>query len=60
MENSANVNSERILRDLLAQNPSLALHEIRQAHPVFESMSVDHLSLRVAQLIDGESLNLLK
>lgn len=53
MENSANVNSERLLRDLLAQNPSLALHEIRQAHPVFESMSVDHLSLRVAQVIDS-------
>lgn len=60
MENLRNVNSERILRELLAQNPALALHEIRQAHPVFESMSVDHLSLRVAQLIDSESLPLQK
>jgi hypothetical protein len=44
-----------MLRDLLAQNPCLGVHEIRQAHPVFESMSVDHLSLRIAQVIDGES-----
>jgi len=60
MEHLRNVNSERILRDLLAQNPSLALHEIRQAHPVFETMSVDHLALRVAQVIDAGSSTLAK
>jgi hypothetical protein len=60
MEHLRSVNSERILRELLMQNPSLALHEIRQAHPVFESMSVDHLSLRVAQLIGSETSPLAK
>lgn len=44
---------QRLLRDVLSRNPRASLAEIRSFHPIFRTMSVDQLSVRLAQAIDG-------
>lgn len=51
---------ESVLRTVLAHNPTATLHEIRRAHPTLRRMSLDHLGLRVSQLIDNRSEAWLK
>lgn len=43
-------NSTDLLREILSQRPKIHLHEIRRTHPIFQTMSIDHLGLRVAQV----------
>lgn len=38
------------LKQILSQRPTASLHELRAAHPVLRSMSVDHLAMRLGQL----------
>lgn len=38
------------LQEFLARNPAAGLHEIRRSHPKLRAMSLDQLSLRIAQL----------
>lgn len=41
-----------MLQDLLSRNPRVSLDEIRSFHPVFRSMSVDHLTVRLSRAIE--------
>lgn len=43
---------QRLLQDVLSRNPGASLAEIRSFHPIFRTMSVDQLSLRVSRAID--------
>jgi len=40
-----------VLRDLLARNPGASLQQIRHSHPAFQTMSMDHLGLKVSQAL---------
>lgn len=51
MRNKKNIDSEAILRSILGKNPRASLHEIRRSHPVFQTMSYDHLTVRVSHLV---------
>lgn len=42
--------SDGALRRILERAPAASLHEIRASHPSLQSMSVDHLSLRIDQM----------
>lgn len=44
--------SDSVLEDILARNPRASLHEIRHAHPAFERVSLDHLGVRLARVLD--------
>ena len=44
---------QHLLQDVLSRNPRASLAEIRTFHPIFRCMSVDQLSVRLAQAIDG-------
>lgn len=46
------INTTRLLRDILARTPKASLYEIRRAHPIFQTMSVDHLGLRLSQMLE--------
>jgi hypothetical protein len=46
---------QHLLRDVLSRNPGVSLAEIRGFHPVFRTMSVDQLSLRLSRVIDSAS-----
>jgi hypothetical protein len=41
-----------MLQDLLSRNPRVSLDEIRSFHPVFRSMSADHLTVRLSRAIE--------
>lgn len=41
-----------MLRAILARHPTAGLHEIRRAHPAFQTMSLDQLGLRVHRLLE--------
>jgi len=45
---------------VLARNPTASLHEIRHAHPALRRMSLDHLGLRVGQLVAQQGRTWLK
>lgn len=44
------VNSEALLRHILETLPDATITEIRAIHPVFRTMSDDHLGLRIFDL----------
>jgi len=41
-----------MLQDLLSRNPRVSLDEIRSFHPVFRSMSPDHLTVRLSRALE--------
>jgi len=41
-----------MLQDLLSRRPRVGLDEIRSFHPVFRSMSVDHLTVRLSRAVE--------
>jgi hypothetical protein len=49
------MNTTAILKQILAVDPKASLHNIRRAHPALGAMSLDHLYLRMSQLIDDRS-----
>lgn len=49
---TATASPQLMLQDLLARNPRASLDEIRSFHPVFRSMSIDQLSVRLFQAIE--------
>lgn len=44
--------TDALLRRILDHNPRATLHDIRKAHPALNSMSYDHLGLRVSRLLE--------
>lgn len=54
------VNTEDLLRRILMRNPAASPDEIRRSHPVFRTMSYDHLALRLTSLRDREHCPLAK
>ncbi|MDB5447667.1 MAG: hypothetical protein JWQ97_2984 [Phenylobacterium sp.] len=46
-------NPESLLREILVRNPRASLQHIRRAHPIFRGMSLDHLGVRIGQIIDS-------
>jgi hypothetical protein len=49
------MNTTAILKQILAVDPKASLHKVRRAHPALGAMSLDHLYLRMSQLIDDRS-----
>jgi hypothetical protein len=47
--------AESVLRTILSRNPTASLHEIRHSHPALRRMSLDHLGLRIGQLVEKRS-----
>lgn len=52
--------AESVLRTIIARDPTASLHEIRHSHPALRRMSLDHLGLRVSQLVDNRAEAWLK
>jgi hypothetical protein len=52
--------SDRLLKEVVARRPAATIHEIRQSHPTFRSMSLDHLALRLGKLECDHKLASLK
>lgn len=48
------LNSEHVLRTLLRQEPRPTLDQIRAAHPIFQTKSLDHLNVRIALAMERE------
>jgi hypothetical protein len=44
------------LKAFLARHPAAGIDEIRRAHPELRSVSMDHLSLKIAQLVRRSGL----
>lgn len=53
MTNTTSINATRVIRDILSRNPKASLHEIRSAHPIFQSMSLDQLGVRLGQVLSN-------
>jgi hypothetical protein len=39
------------LTDILARNPAASLQDLRRSHPLLRNMSLDHLALRLDQIV---------
>lgn len=48
------INTESLLRRILARNPRATVDEIRRAYPIFRTVSYDHLALRLDRLLDRD------
>jgi hypothetical protein len=53
-------NPEALLREILVRYPRASLQHIRRSHPVFQGMSLDHLGVRMSQIIDSRDAASLK
>ncbi|MDE2487133.1 MAG: hypothetical protein KGO51_07020 [Alphaproteobacteria bacterium] len=40
------------LEDILARDPMASLEDIRRAHPPFQNLSLDHLGVRLARVLE--------
>lgn len=40
------------LEDILARDPMASLEDIRRAHPLFQNLSLDHLGVRLARVLE--------
>jgi len=48
------------LKDIIARNPDASLQDIRRAHPILRTMSLDHLGLQIDQIIHRRDTAWLK
>ena len=49
---------ESVLRTMLRRDPTVSLDAIRDAHPVFQRMSPDQLSLRLSRVLEDRSFEM--
>jgi hypothetical protein len=52
--------ADPVLRDVLARDPEASLEEIRAAHPSLRRLSLDHLGLLLARLLERRAVRSLK
>lgn len=45
-------NPTHLIKEVLSRNPRASIHQIRDAHPIFRTMSLDQVGLRLSHLLE--------